>query len=354
VVVSDAGLSAAGVLERVISAVGQELPVQTWAETPTDPTFADVDRLVEFIRAAEADTVLSLGSGSVLAIGRSAAVASTHSCPSADLAGVGRTTEQPLLSVAIPTTAGSGGEVSRQATITAADGHKSGIQDWSIAARLAILDAELLASVPHRQVVASGIDALTHALEAYVSRRATPLTDALALPSFEVLFRETPLAAQQADTDRNSRMLLASSMAIMACGSAGLGLIHGLNKGLTYLFHARGYPSLPYGELHSVLLPWVCEFNLPAATRQFARLAAAMGVEQSGEEAETARLGVRKLKDWLADMGAPRRLPWTEYEHDDLDTAVSDVVGRPMALDNPRDSTREDLRHLLELCTTGW
>jgi alcohol dehydrogenase class IV len=319
-----------------------------------DPTFADIDAIVGCIHDVGADTVVSVGSGSVLAAGRTAAVAATHEGSSVALAGVGKATNPPLLSICVPTTAGSGGEVSRQATITDPSGHKSGIQGWSVAARLAILDADLLASVPRRQVVASGVDAMTHALEAYVSRRATPLTDALALSSFEVLFRDVPAAAQSADLARNDGLLLASSMANLACGNAGLGLVHGLNKGITYLMHARGYPALSYGELHAVLLPWVMAFNVEAAPTRFATLARLMAVEATGSDAEVAGLGVERMKDWLAGMDAPRRLPWTDYSADDLDIAVDDILGRQMALDNPRESTRDDLRVILEHSVAGW
>jgi alcohol dehydrogenase class IV len=143
-------------------------------------------------------------------------------------------------------------------------------------------------------------------------------------------------------------------MANIACGNAGLGLIHGLNKGITYLFHARDYPALSYGDLHSVLLPWVMAFNVEAAPARFATLSRLMGVDGGGSDLELARRGVDRMKEWLAAMDAPRRLPWDDYRDEDLDLAVDDVAGRQMALDNPRDSTREDLRGMLEASITGW
>jgi alcohol dehydrogenase class IV len=355
VLVTDEGLMRAGVADMVAAVIRDDgLPLAIWSSVPVDPTFDDVDAIVECIRSAGADAVVSVGSGSAMAAGRAAAIAATHEGSSSLIAGVGKYTNPPLLSICVPTTAGSGGEVSRQATITAESGNKSGIQGWSVAARLAILDPELLSSVPRRQVVASGIDALTHALEAYVSRRATPLTDALALSSFEVLFRDVPLAVEAVDLDRNNGLLLASSMANLACGNAGLGLVHGLNKGLTYLIHARHYPALSYGELHAVLLPWVLEFNVPAAPERFDRLATLMGVPAGGSDADRASAVVDRMKDWLAGMDAPRRLPWDSATAEDLDVAADDVLGRQMALDNPRDSTREDLRSILEHCVSGW
>jgi alcohol dehydrogenase class IV len=355
VLVTDAGLVKAGLPDRAVELfTGAGLEVTVWTDVPVDPTFDDVDAIVGRIRSAGADTVVSLGSGSVLAAGRSAAIAATHDGPSSAIAGVNKYTNEPLLSIAVPTTAGSGGEVSRQATITDSSGHKSGIQGWSVAARLAILDSDLLASVPRRQIVASGIDALTHALEAYVSRRATPMTDALALQSFEVLQRDVPAAIESVDGARNDRMLLASAMANLACGNAGLGLVHGLNKGISYVMHTRDYPGVSYGELHAVLLPWVMEFNLPAAPGRFAALARLMGVDPAGPDDEVARRGVERMKEWLAALDAPRRLPWDHHRREDLDVAVEDVAGRQMALDNPRESTPTDLRTILEQCIFGW
>jgi alcohol dehydrogenase class IV len=352
--VSDQGLGRAGIAGRVADQLAGGTPLECFLDVPVDPTFDDVDQVVAAVRKHRADTVVSVGSGSVLAAGRSAAVAAPHDGPSAALGGQNRATRPPLLSICVPTTAGSGGEVSRQATITDPSGHKSGIQGWTVAARLAILDAELLLSVPRRQAVASGVDALTHALEAYVSRRATPLTDALALPSFETIFRDLPAAVASPSVELLDRLLLASTMANLACGNAGLGLVHGLNKGITYLFHTGRYQTLSYGDLHSVLLPWVNRFNAEAAPGRYARLARLMGVEDGLDDREAAEAGTRRLEEWLAGLEAPQRLPWDDCPPDDLDLVVGDVHGRAMAKDNPRASSADDLRQLVTSSIAGW
>lgn len=353
--VSDKGLAGAGIPGRaqaVLDAAG--IPVDLFTDVPTDPTFDDVDRLVEAIRAFDADLVVAVGAGSVLAAGRSAALAATHDGPSLKLAGVEKGTRPPLPTIAIPTTAGSGGEVSRQATITDPSGHKSGIQGRTVAARVAILDAELLLSVPRRQAVASGVDALVHALEAHVSRRASPLTDALALPSFEQIYRDLPRAVESPDVETLDALLLSSTMANLACGNAGLGLVHGLNKGITYLFHTGRYATLSYGDLHSVLLPWVWDFNVPAAPARYATLSRLMGVTVEGSDEEVAAAGGQALRDWLAGLGAPRKLPWDACPPDDLAIIESDVLGRQMALDNPRESSADDLRTMVLASVAGW
>jgi alcohol dehydrogenase class IV len=357
IVVSDAGLAKAGIVERIERGLGDASLLGTsYLDVPAGPTFADVDAVVARIRAENIDTVVSVGSGSVLAVGRSAALVATHDASSSrSLAGVNKSSRPPLLSICVPTTAGSGGEVSRQATLTDDEGHKAGIQGRDVAARLAILDAELLLTVPRRQAVDSGIDALTHALEAYVSRRASPLTDALALSAFGTIFDLLPAALTDREVTAWDRLLLASTMANLACGNAGLGLVHGLNKGITYLFHTGRYAAVPYGELHAVLLPWVVRFNLPAAPQRFATLARAMGVDGEGSDEAIAEAGVDRLASWMAGLGAPRRLPWTDVPPaDDLDVIATDVLGRAMARDNPRDSTAEDLNLIVRQSVAGW
>jgi len=353
--VSDIGLAKAGLVDRAVDSLrAAGLTFDSDYNVPVDPTFEEVDRLVALVRAHRSDTVVSFGSGSVMAAGRSAAVAATHEGSSAAIAGVDKATQPPLISICIPTTAGSGGEVSRQATITDAEGHKSGIQGLAVAARLAILDAELLVSVPRRQAVKSGVDALVHSLEAYVSRRATPLTDALALPSFEVMYRDLPAAVEKPSVEVLDGLLLASTMANLACGNAGLGLIHGLNKGITYLFHTGRYATLSYGDLHSVLMPFVNAFNVPAAPARFATLARLMGVPADVPEREAADRSVELIRDWLARLGAPRKLPWDDCPPEDIEVIVDDVNGRQMAKDNPRESSPEDLRQLVRSSIAGW
>jgi len=358
--VTDTGLARAGVADTVAAALSGTAGVTfagTWDAVPQDPTFTDVESLVAEVRAADADTVVSLGSGSVLAAGRSAAVCATSDRSVAQVARGGADGERTLLSVAVPTTAGSGGEVSRQATLTDDEtGEKSGVRGWPVAARLAVLDPELLVSVPRGQAIASGIDAMVHALEAYWSNRATLITDALARPSFTILMKDLVPSIETRDVDVLGRMLVASTMANLACGNAGLGLVHGLNKGVTGLAHATGYPSHSYGMLHGVLLPWVTEFNIPAAAGRLADLAADLGVhDPQTQSAETgAHLLLEEITRWLSELGAPTYLDWPDATEKDLDFVAKDTAGRAMWKDNPRRATEEELVELTRKSLTSW
>lgn len=357
VLVTDRGLADAGAADELaghLVADGVEL-VDIWTAVPQDPTFADVEALVERVRAGRVDTVVSLGSGSVLAAGRSAGVCAPDDRPVRTIAKAGPSVA-PLLNVCIPTTAGSGGEVSRQATLTDDEtGEKSGVRGWPVAARLALLDPELLVSVPRGQAVASGIDAMLHALEAFWSRRATLLTDALARPAFSVLFTKLRESIETRDVDVLGDMLVASTMANLACGNAGLGLVHGLNKGITGIAHKRDYPRVSYGMLHAILLPWVVEFNVPAATEKLATLARDVGVATAAADERTAANSLNAaLVRWLLDLDAPRALPWSQCTPDDVDFIVKDTAGRAMWQDNPRRATEEELADLVRKSLTDW
>lgn len=356
VVVTDEGIRRAGLADRVTGVLDRAgVPFGVHDRIPTDPTFGDVDKVVADVADLAADTVVSLGSGSVLAAGRSATVLARGTAADAR-----NPSFVPLRSICIPTTAGSGGEVSRHATLTEDDSRrKGGVSGWHVAARLAILDAELLVSVPRGQALASGVDALVHAMEAYVSRRATPVTDALAWSSFRTIFADLPRSLAAGPGARDvavlDRLLVASTMANLACGNAGLGLVHGLNKGITFLLHTGRYEPLPYGLLHAVLLPWVMAFNLEAAPGRYADLAALMGVDRSGRsDVEVARLGAEAMTAWLGRLGAPRRLAWPDCPDDDMALLVGDVVGRQMATDNPRASSAEQLATIVRQSMGGW
>jgi alcohol dehydrogenase class IV len=355
-IVTDRGLAGVGVADELATYVadGVEL-VGVWTDVPQDPTFADVEALVAKIRTDRVDTVISLGSGSVMAAGRSAGVCAPDERSVRAIAKAGPV-GTPLLNVCIPTTAGSGGEVSRQATLTDDEsGEKSGVRGWQAAARLAVLDPELLVSVPRAQAVASGIDAMLHALEAYWSRRATILTDSLARPSFSVLFTKLVESIETRDVAVLGEMLVASTIANLACGNAGLGLVHGLNKGVTGLAHKQGYETVPYGMLHAILLPWVVDFNIPVAAAKLATLARDVGVARDDDDDTSAAVALNAaIAGWLLELDAPRVLPWPKCTDDDIDFIVKDTAGRAMWQDNARTATEEELADLVRKSLTDW
>jgi alcohol dehydrogenase class IV len=338
--VTDPGVAKAGVLDGALASMDDAgLALEVFDRAPLDPTLADAAAIGDAARAFGADLVVAAGGGSGLCSGRGAAMAATngdlHACT-----GHEKYARDPLQVIAIPTTAGSGSEVSKHVTLTdERTGRKTGIDGYTNAPRVALLDPALVQGVPRAVAVASGIDAFLHALEAYLSTRATPLTDAIALDAFERIWRLLPKALG-GDGRAKGDMLLASAMANVACGNAGLTLVHAMNGGVTYCFKARGHQPVAYGMIHGALMPPILRFFVPAAGPRFARLGPVVGVP-SGDPAEVVEAIVR----WARALGAPPTLPWGRIPDADIDLIVDETLARQRP--SPRQPTRDEARAIV-------
>jgi len=304
VIVTDPGIVKAGLLEPVIGAL-DEAGVQhlVYDRIGHDARVGVVDDGAKLCRDEKADLVVVIGGGSALAAGKAVAAIATNGGSLGDHQGPAKLSIEPLPVIAIPTTAGSGSEVS--AAVPYYDenrGRKTGTQSHFFYPKVAILDATLLKTLPFRQAVLSGVDALTHAMEAYLTVRATPITDALALAAIQMLGGNLRTAATTTDLEAKDQALLGSTMANLACGNAKLGLAHLLNRPVNSLF-----PEVPYGESIGILLVPVMSFNLPASIDRFATMAQMMG--ESPEHKTTRELADRciaALKQLLADLQVSR------------------------------------------------
>jgi alcohol dehydrogenase class IV len=337
--VVDPGVAQVGVLTPAldsIRAAGLELAV--YDRTQTDPTVADIGRVAVELLEFGADCVVAAGGGSGLCTGRAAALAATNGGSVRECLGHDRYLHDPLPVIAVPTTAGSGSEVSKHTTLSdETTGRKTGIDGFSNAPRFALLDPELVQTVPRTQALASGIDAFLHALEAFLSTRASPITDAIALDAFQRIWTALPRALE-GDREARAAMLPASTMANIACGNAGLTLIHAMNGGVTYCYRLRGHQPVPYGLIHGALMPPILRFYLPAARDRFARLAPLVG-------AESPEAAVEAIISWALAMGAPQVLPWGRIPDVDLDVIVEETLARPRP--SPRQAGPDELRAIM-------
>jgi alcohol dehydrogenase len=338
--VTDAGVARAGILGPALGSVRDAgLALEVFDHAPSDPTVADAAAIGDAARDFGADLVVAAGGGSGLCAARGAAMAATNG----DLhAGTGheKYASDPLPVIAIPTTAGSGSEVSKHVTLTdERTGRKTGIDGYANAPRIALLDPALVQGVPRSVAVASGIDAFLHALEAYLSTRATALTDAIAFDAFERIWHLLPKALA-GDARAKGDMLFASSMANVACGNAGLTLVHAMNGGVTYCFKARGHEPVAYGMIHGALMPPILRFFVPAAAQRFARLGPIVGVP-GGDASEVVEAIVR----WARALGAPTVLPWGRIPDADVDLIVEETLARQRP--SPRHPTREEARAIV-------
>ena len=337
--VTDPGVAAAGILEGALASAREAgLAVDLDAGAPGDPTLADVLAIGERAKAFGADLVVAAGGGSGLCAGRGAALTATNG----DLhgrSGHDKYAHAPLPVIAIPTTAGSGSEVSKHVTLSdERTGRKTGVDGYTNAPKVALLDPDLVQGVPRPVAIASGIDAFLHALEAYLSTRATPLTDAIALDAFARIWDLLPKALA-GDADAKGDMLFASAMANVACGNAGLTLVHAMNGGVTYCFKSRGHAPVAYGMIHGALMPPVLRFFIPAARERLARLAPIVGTAPGAEAV------VERIVEWAHAVGAPPSLPWGRIPDADVDLIVDETLARERP--SPRQPTRDEARGIV-------
>ncbi|MEZ5075933.1 MAG: iron-containing alcohol dehydrogenase [Solirubrobacterales bacterium] len=320
--VCDRGVAEAGVLDR-IRAAGLPESLFECAWVGADPSFDAVEALASEAREAGCEIVLGVGGGSGLGAAKGVALALGAEAPLAALEGVDRATARPLPCLAIPTTAGSGSEVSNALVLKRESGPAAQaiVRGRGYEPRIAILDAAVLRDLPERPMLWAGLDALSHALESLWARGRSRFTDALAAAAAESLFDRLPAAiAERRDEDLQAA-LEASAMANLACGNAGLGLGHALS--------AASAIRLPHGYQNGVLLPHVAAYNRECL------------------DDDTLRL-VDRLPSLYAAVGfAPR------FEEDELDRAeaagmVAAAREHVFRRNNVRDADDDALWTLLE------
>ena len=338
--VVDPGVAKTGILDRALDSVrAAGLALSLFDRAPADPTVAQVGDIGRELAAFGADCVIAAGGGSGLCSGRGAALAATNGFDLHPYLGRDQYPNPPLPVIAIPTTAGSGSEVSKHTTLSDERTlRKTGVDGYSNAPRYALLDPALVRGVPQAQAVASGVDAFCHALEAYLSTRATRLTDSIALAALADIWRLLPRALE-GDADAQGRMLFASTMANIACGNAGLTLVHAMNGGVTYCYRVRGHRPVAYGMIHGALLPPVLRFYLPAARERLAALAPLLDLTPDGDAATRV---VDAITTWVHRLGAPEKLPWGRIPDADLELIVAETIARPRP--SPREPTADDVR----------
>ena len=339
--VTDPGIQAAGICDKVLAALEPVLPVTVFAEVAGNPDVDTVAAAVAAAGRANADIVVGLGGGSSMDVAKSTALVVTNGGNIADYEGVDRFSVRPLPVVAIPTTVGSGSEVTKGAVITDPRTHvKMVIVSDLMFPNIAVLSPSLVAGLPARITATTGMDALTHAIEAYVARGANPITDAINIGAIELVGRSI-VPATQGDPAALYDMLVASCMAGIGFHDAGLGAVHALANTL------GGHYGVHHGTANALFLPYVMDFNALAAPARFARIAAALGEDISGLDVQDAALRAAAAVHRLAEQtGVPRKLAEVGVPADAVDALAADALVQADLPGNPRECTLEDLREL--------
>lgn len=309
-IVTDAGIRASGLLERLRATLDADLGFQVFDGTPPNPTEAAVLAALDRYREAGADGIIAIGGGSSIDLGKAVALLATHAAPLVQYAAIEgggakiTTAVAPL--IAIPTTAGTGSEVGRGSVIVLNDGRKLGFVSPHLVPKVAICDPELTLGLPPALTAATGMDAIAHCIETFLSPLVNPPADAIALDGLARAVTHIEAATREG-TDRDARwhMMMAAMEGALAF-QKGLGAVHALSHPLGALHELR----LHHGTLNAVLLPEVLRFNAPQVGDKLGRLALAMGLPRSADVAQAiaelnARLGIAAN---LRAMGVPREV----------------------------------------------
>lgn len=273
-----------------------------FAQIQPDPTDRNVADGLHALRESGADLIVALGGGSAIDAAKAIAVLATNPGPLPAYAGYHQIPRAGLPLIAVPTTAGTGSEATRVSVITdTARAVKMMLLDRHLLPAVALVDDELSRSMPPALTAHVGVDTLTHGIEAFVSRKASGLTDPLALSCIRLTARHLPTAWSQPDhREARAAMALAACQGGMAFSNSSVCLVHGMSRPLGAVFH------LPHGLSNAVLLPAVTRFSLPGAAGRYAEVARTMGAATAADSDEAAALA---LAEALAALNARLAVP---------------------------------------------
>jgi len=349
-IVSDgimAGLGHVAECEKLLQA--ESVACAVYAEVNTEPTDRHVREALDICREEKCDVIVALGGGSCIDTAKAVAVMMTNSGYIGDYINK-PFSAAPLPLIAIPTTAGTGSEMTKVTVITdTATEVKMMIARPELVPAAAIVDPELTLSCPPSVTAATGVDALCHAMEAYISRRSHFVTDKLALTAVELLARHLRRVYRDgSDREAREKVALGSMLAGAAFSNASVTLVHGMSRPIGALFH------VPHGVSNAMLLPAVFEFTKDAATEKFAEIAVIFNPDlQGASDGEKASELVRELKSLCHDLNIPNMAGWgidrSEF-YARIPKMCKDALASGSPANNPRVPTAEEIAELYKIC----
>lgn len=341
-IVTDKMLSKLGVVAKVAELLAaQGVDSVVFDETKPNPTMTNVEDGLAVLNTHGCDCVVSLGGGSPHDCAKGIALVAANGGSIADYEGVDRSAKPQLPLIAINTTAGTASEMTRFCIITDEARHvKMAIVDKHVTPLISVNDPALMLAKPAGLTAATGMDALTHAIEAYVSTIATPVTDACAIQAIRLIAANLRTAVHQGD-DLNAReqMAYAQYLAGMAFNNASLGYVHAMAHQL------GGFYDLPHGVCNAVLLPHVQRFNATVSAARLKEVASFMGVDVSAlNDAQGADAAIDAIAALARDVNIPAGLEQLGVRADDFDTLASNALKDACALTNPRQASHDEIK----------
>ena len=346
-VVVDKDLVKFGVAEMVTAELNG-VSYETFTDFKANPTVKNVKDGVEAFNLSGADFIIAIGGGSSIDTAKGIAIVANNPefADVVSLEGTAATASKCVPIIALPTTAGTAAEVTiNYVIIDEETGRKMVCVDPNDIPVLAIIDAELMATMPKGLTAATGMDALTHAIEGYITKGAWELSDMFELKAIELIAKHLPAAtANGKDMTAREGMALAQYVAGMAFSNVGLGCVHSMAHPLGARF------DIAHGVANALLLPVVMEFNLPAAKGKYAEIAKAMGVDVSAMGAdEAAAAAVKAVKDLSVSLGIPQTLREIGIPDTALPQLAKDAFADVCTGGNPREITEADILELYKI-----
>jgi alcohol dehydrogenase len=346
-IITDPGIKAAGILDAVRQVIERAgLRCGAFSEVEPDPKIEVVAASLEAAKAYQPDLIVGVGGGSSLDISKVTSVMLANSGEIDSYFGMELVPSPGVPLILIPTTAGTGSEVTSIAVLSDTKNNvKKGIVSEHMFARVVMLDPELTLGLPPRITAMTGMDALVHAVESFTGRRATVFTDTLNLQAIRMIAANLrKVYANGSNRHARENMLYASCLAGMAFSNTQNGLDHALALAIGGRYH------LPHGLLTALICPWVMDYNLMAIPEKFIQIAEAFGEDLTGTSAmEGARLAVLAVQDLLDDVGISYKLSTYGVSQEEFPAIAKATVGAVRLIsNNPRDVTEDDVIRLLE------
>jgi alcohol dehydrogenase class IV len=342
-IVTDAGVRAAGILQKALDALGG-LPAAVFDQTPSNPTEAAIRAAVSIYRDQRCDGLIAVGGGSSIDCAKGVAIAATHDGPLKTYAtidgGSPKISDRVAPLIAVPTTRGTGSEVARGAIVIVDDHRKLGFHSWSLMPKAAICDPELTLGLPPRLTAATGMDAIAHCMETFMAPAFNPPADGIALDGLERAWGHIERATHDGG-DREARLnLMSASMQGAMAFQKGLGCVHSLSHSLGGVD-----PRLHHGTLNALFLPAVVEFNAGAESvrkeQRLQRMAQAMHLDSAGDLAGA-------IRDMNARLNLPKGLAEVGVTASMFEKIIDGAMADHCHKTNPRLASREDYRRMLE------
>jgi alcohol dehydrogenase class IV len=303
-----------------------------------EPSFADFEKLMQSVHPFDPDVVIGIGGGSVLDIAKLVAAQLGNQQQLKDYVGIGLLNGRARKLICVPATSGTGSEVSPNAILVDDENQKKGIISPFLVPDIVYVDPLLTISVPPAITAATGLDALTHCLEAYTNKFATPFIDMYAYEGMRLVAANIVTAVNEGgNADAREKVAMGSLLGGFCLGPVNTAGVHALSYPLGSMFH------LAHGLSNALLLPYVMEYNIPAAVDRYADVAVALGCSRMNNDEETAHAGVQKIRELIKACGIPATLKEVNVPESAIESMAVDALKIQRLLkNNPREITEAD------------